>query len=172
MSDQFVAEIRIFPFNFAPVGWATCSGQILPIAQNTALFSLVGVNFGGNGQQTFGLPNLGGAVPMNSGNGIGLTPRVVGESGGEATVTLLQSELPSHSHTVRCDTSGGNDYGPGGDYPSPDAGGDTEYAASTNAQMSPASLAATGGGQAHNNLQPYLVLTPCIALTGIFPSRS
>jgi microcystin-dependent protein len=172
MSDQFVAEIRIFPFNFAPVGWATCSGQILPIAQNTALFSLLGVNFGGDGKNNFGLPNLGGKVPMHSGNGVGLTPRLVGETGGEATVTVIQGELPSHSHTIRCDTSGGNDYGPGGDYPSPDAGGDTEYATSSNALMSAASVAATGGSQPHNNLQPYLVLTPCIAMTGIFPPRS
>jgi microcystin-dependent protein len=172
MSDQFLAEIRIFPFNFAPIGWATCSGQILSIAQNAALFSLLGTNYGGNGRQTFGLPNLGGIVPMNMGNGTGLTPRVVGETGGEATVTVIQSELPSHNHTIRCDTSGGNDYGPGGDYPSPDAGGDTEYATSSNAQMSAASLAATGGSQPHNNLQPYLVFTFCIAMTGIFPPRS
>ena len=101
MSDQFVAEIRIFPFNFAPYGWAFCDGQILPISQNTALFSLLGTNYGGNGTSNYALPNLQGQVPMHPGQGPGLSPHVLGETGGSETVTLLEPELPSHNHNVQ-----------------------------------------------------------------------
>src|SRR5690242_12654423 len=101
MSDQFVAEIRIFGGNFAPVGWALCNGQLLPISQNTALFSLLGTNYGGDGKSTFGLPNLQGAVPLGAGQGPGLSLRDLGELGGEQTVTLLDTEMPAHAHTAQ-----------------------------------------------------------------------
>src|SRR6201992_299303 len=107
MSSPFVAEIRIFPFNFAPTGWALCNGQLLPISQNTALFSLLGTTYGGDGKSTFGLPNLQGAVPMQQGQGAGLSLRDFGEGGGSDSVTLLQSEIPAHSHNVLADTAVG-----------------------------------------------------------------
>lgn len=172
MADSFVAEIRIFPFNFAPLGWALCQGQILQISQNTAVFSLLGTNYGGDGRSNFALPNLQDRVPIDQGSGPGLTPRNVGETGGESTVALVTANLPAHTHTVKCDVTGGNDYGPAGDYPAPDAGGDTEYSASHDGQLSSSSVVASGGNTAHNNLQPYLALNYCIALQGIFPARS
>src|ERR1700751_1606672 len=108
MADPFVAEIRIFPFNFAPVGWATCDGQLMPISQNTALFSLLGTQFGGDGKSNFALPNFEGSAPMGLGNGAGLTPRNIGGTGGESSVTLLLSQMPQHNHTVTGNTAGGN----------------------------------------------------------------
>src|SRR5271165_1128912 len=107
MAAPFVAEIRIFAGNFAPINWALCNGQIMPISQNTALFSLLGVNFGGNGTSTFGLPNLQGSAPMHFGNGSGLTPRIIGETGGEDTVTLGQPQMPAHNHAVNALPMGG-----------------------------------------------------------------
>jgi len=172
MSDQFVAEIRIFACNFAPTGWALCNGQLLPISQNTALFSLLGTTYGGDGKSTFALPNLQGAVPMQQGQGPGLTLRDLGEVGGESTVTLLQTEMPAHTHTVGINTTTGNQYGPGGNFMAPDAGGNNLYATSGNANMSPLTVNATGGSLPHNNLQPFQVLNYCIALLGIYPPRS
>jgi microcystin-dependent protein len=174
MSDQFVSEIRMFAGNFAPTGWALCNGQLLPISQNTALFALLGTNFGGNGTSTFGLPNLQGSVPMAFGNGAGLTPRVIGETGGETGVTLLQTQMPQHSHAAQASTSGGTDS------PASAAWGESKlgktpmnvYAASgSNVTMNPAALSTAGGNLPHNNLPPYLGLTFIIALQGIFPSR-
>jgi microcystin-dependent protein len=171
MSEPFVAEIRIFGFNFAPVGWAQCNGQLLPISQATAVFSLLGTYYGGDGRSTFGLPNLQGSAPMHWGNGPGLTPRSIGETGGESTVALTSTQMPQHTHTVNCNTADGDDYGPPGNVWAPDAAGNNLYAASSNGQMAAAAIAAQGGGQAHNNLQPYQVLNFCIALQGVFPSR-
>jgi microcystin-dependent protein len=161
MADQFVGEIRMFAGNFAPVGWATCDGQILPISQNTALFSLLGTNYGGNGTTNFGLPNLAGSVPIHHGQGPGLTDRVVGEIGGTATVTLIPSETPAHD---------ANTAGPAGAVP---AAVDTPplYRNDTNATMAVNAVAQVGSGLPHNNMQPYLAVTFIIALQGIFPPR-
>jgi microcystin-dependent protein len=174
MADQFVGEIRIVPLNFAPTGWALCDGQTLPISQNTALFSLLGTQFGGNGTSTFALPNLQGSAPMNQGNGAGLTPRVMGETGGETAVTLLTSEIPAHTHTIgvaSASTSGTPGptvvFGGGG------RGKEPAYVpASAPVTMSPQAIGLTGGSQPHNNMPPYLTLNFVIALVGIFPARS
>jgi microcystin-dependent protein len=176
MSDQFIAEIRIFPFNFAPYGWAMCNGQILAISQYTALFSLLGTTYGGNGTSNFALPNFQGVAPMHSGNGAGLTPRVIGETGGEASVTLLASQIPAHTHSFSGGPGGraGTVTTPTNNAVSTGAQGDGIYSTVTppNVVMNPLALATTGGGQPHNNLMPYLVLNFCIALTGIFPPRN
>jgi microcystin-dependent protein len=174
MADQFVGEIRIVPLNFAPTGWALCDGQTLPISQNTALFSLLGTQFGGNGTSTFALPNLQGSAPMNQGNGAGLTPRVMGETGGETAVTLLTSEIPAHTHTIgvaSASTSGTPGptvvFGGGG------RGKEPAYVpASAPVTMSTQAIGLTGGSQPHNNMPPYLTLNFVIALVGIFPARS
>lgn len=175
MSDPFVAEIRMFAGNFAPVGWALCNGQLLPISQNTALFSLLGTNYGGDGRSTFGLPNLQGAAPVHQGAGPGLSPRDVGETGGQQFVTLLQSEIPAHTHTVEgvavssgLGSPAGNVWGTMG------RGRGNAYVPSdpaTNVSMSPLATSVAGGGQPHNNMPPYLTLTFMIALLGVFPAR-
>ena len=174
MSDPFVAEIRIFAGNFAPRGWATCDGQILPLSQNTALFSLLGTTYGGNGQSTFALPNLQGSAPLQQGQGNGLSLYDLGEITGTPSVTLLQTEIPSHNHQAQANASGGNQSSPTGN--SWSTLGVTRsppplYAASQNTQMNPGALSITGGGQPHNNMSPYLALTFIIALQGIFPAR-
>jgi microcystin-dependent protein len=176
MSDPFVAEIRIFTGNFAPTGWALCNGQLLPISQNTALFSLLGTTYGGDGKSNFALPNLQGAAPMQAGQGPGLSLRDLGESGGEQTVTLLDTEIPSHLHSM-VGVASGDKATPGGNSPAQSAGfgRPKAYAASnaaTNVQMSPNALSVTGGSLPHNNLSPYLGLTFIIALQGVFPARS
>ncbi len=166
----FVAEMRIFPYNFAPAGWAFCEGQLLPISQNTALFSLLGTSYGGNGQTNFALPNFSGSLPMHSGSGPGLSPRSVGEAGGAEEVTLTQSELPSHNHAVTAPsatpqspltgpalgTSAARGYHPG----------------PPNGQASGAALQVAGASTPHNNMPPYLTFNFCIALQGIFPPRA
>jgi len=174
MSNPFVAEIRIFAGNFAPRGWATCDGQILPISQNTALFSLLGTTYGGDGRTTFALPNLQGSAPMHAGQGPGLSQRFLGEQAGEQTVTLLTSEMPSHNHTAQA-TSGSNQDSPAGNAWSSIGTTRTPpalYAPTQNAQMSPQALALTGGNLPHNNMPPYLCLTFIIALQGVFPPRN
>jgi len=172
MSNPFIGEIRMFGGNFAPMGWMLCNGQLLSISQYTALFSLLGTFYGGNGTQNFALPNLQARSPLGMGNGAGLTPRIEGQIGGEQAVTLLTNELPVHNHNANCDSGMGDQYGPVQNYWATDAGGNDEYGPSGPNAMSPGAIGPSGGNQSHPNLQPYLVLTFIIALQGIFPSRS
>jgi microcystin-dependent protein len=173
MSEPFVGQIQIFGFNFAPQGWALCEGQLLSISQNTALFSILGTTYGGDGKTTFGLPNLQGRVPLQRGQGPGLTLRNLGDMGGEEFVTLLDNQMPGHTHPANCNNAVGTSYDPAGQVWSQDAGGNQEYGPMASAgQMSPKAILPAGGGQPHNNLQPYLVLNYCIALQGIYPPRS
>lgn len=179
MSDPFIGEIRIWANNFAPRGWLPCDGRILPISQNTALFSILGVTYGGNGTTNFALPNLQAIAPMDWGNGPGLTPRDLGETGGSNAVTLLNSELPSHTHTLQ----GYNQVGARGTPQAGDvlgfdtAAGDENVrflnnAPTTSVPMSPVFVGVTGQGMPHENRQPFLVLNVCIASEGVFPVRS
>jgi microcystin-dependent protein len=171
--DPFVAEIRIVGFNFAPKGWAFCNGQLISIAQNTALFSLLGTTYGGNGTTNFALPNLQGNAPMHWGQGPGLSNRILGETGGSGSVTLLTTQMPAHNHSVMGSTASsavtpnGNAWGPlPGITPPP-----IYQSATPDVPMNPAALGNAGGGQPHNNMQPYLTLNFCIALQGIYPMR-
>lgn len=176
MSDQYIGEIRMFGGNFAPTGWALCNGQLMPISQNTALFSLLGTYYGGNGITTFGLPNLQGSAPLMMGQGNGLTPRGIGEIGGAASVTLLQSQIPAHTHTPTGSSSAGTTADPttGTWGKGSITRGQKLYAqsAGTSPLMSPQAFAPGGNSLPHNNLPPYLVITFIIALQGIFPPRS
>jgi microcystin-dependent protein len=172
--DPFVAEIRIFPFNFAPKGWAFCDGQILPISQNTALFSLLGTTYGGDGKSTFALPNMQGNTPMHPGQGPGLSLHDLGETGGSETVSLLESEIPSHAHTLRAATDPGDLKIPTPARALARSQGANAYQTTTTGlvMMSDNVLAPAGGDQPHNNMQPYLTLNFCIALQGVFPPRT
>jgi microcystin-dependent protein len=172
MSDPFVGEIRPFGFNFAPRGWAQCNGQLLPISQNTALFSILGTTYGGDGRTNFALPNLQGCVGMGAGQGAGLSLRNLGETGGEETVTLTTSQMPPHTHTADCNSGNGNQYAPAGNFWAQDAGGSKEYGDTGPVPMAAGTIGNTGNGQPHSNLQPYLVVNYCIALQGIYPPRS
>jgi microcystin-dependent protein len=174
MATPFVAEIRIFGFNFPPVGWAACDGQLLPISQNTAVFSLLGTNYGGNGTSTFGLPNLQGNVPMHWGQGPGLSPHAIGESAGSETVTLSNSEMPSHNHVVRAQVTPANLSTPSSSATLARSSGGFAYQSSASGlqSMDLNTLAPSGGNLPHNNLMPYLTLNFCIALQGLFPSHS
>lgn len=175
MADPFVAEIRIFPFNFAPIGWAVCNGQLLPISQNTALFSLLGTTYGGNGITTFALPDLQGRAAMQPDQGLGLSLHDLGETGGSDTVTLLVSEIPTHSHALRANPLTGDTPTPGATASLARPGTILAYQTNTAANlapMAPESISPTGGDQPHNNLQPYLTMRFCIALQGVFPPRS
>jgi microcystin-dependent protein len=176
MSDQFVGEIRLFGFNFPPQGWAFCNGQLLPISQNTALFSLLGTYYGGDGKSTFALPNLQGQAPLQPGQGPGLSLRDLGESGGQSSVTLLVSEIPAHTH-VASGAVAGDQLSPQNNVWGTARVGrqtDNRYAASSGggSLMNAQALALAGGGLPHNNMHPYLALNFCIALQGIFPPRS
>ncbi len=174
MTDPFVAEIRTFGFNFAPTGWAQCNGALLPISQNTALFSLLGTMYGGNGKSNFALPDLQGMSPVSSGQGNGLSDRFVGEQYGSPSVTLLQSEIPAHTHVAQGGLDPAELAAPGNDriltraqpglpYQSDTAGSITH--------LSPNTTSITGGSLPHNNLPPLLTLNYCIAMQGVFPPR-
>jgi microcystin-dependent protein len=179
MSDPFVAEIRIFPFNFAPKGWAFCNGQLLPLSQNTALFSLLGTTYGGDGKSNFALPNMQGNVPMFYGQGPGLSLYDIGEMSGSQTVTLLESELPSHPHSLNATTAAGTTADPNGmlfadgDWSFQGASGKEQYYTVTapGATMNTQMVGFTGSSFPHNNMMPYLTLNFCIALQGVFPPR-
>ncbi len=175
MSEPFIAEIRIFAGNFAPRGWAFCDGQLLPIAQNTALFSLIGTTYGGDGRSTTALPNLQGRAPMHPGRGPGLTARRLGQKVGVETVTLSEAQIPSHTHTARAASVFPNTVDTPTNTTALDrASGGFVYhtdTASNVADLASATVATTGGGQAHTNLQPFLTLIFIIALVGTYPAR-
>ncbi|MCW5517437.1 phage tail protein [Muriicola sp. Z0-33] len=165
--EPFIGQIQAFGFNFAPRGWALCNGQLLPIAQNTALFSLLGTIYGGDGRTTFGLPDLRGRVPMSFGTGGGLTPKSIGQRGGSETNVLGIFNLPAHNHAIGAKALGDTD-DPTGNV----VAGDGTNAFGTSSDINADPTANTGGGQAVNNMQPYVVINYCIALTGLFPSRN
>lgn len=174
MSDPFVAEIRIFGFTFAPRGWAQCNGQILPISQNTALFSLLGTTYGGNGQSTFALPDMQTNAPMHPGQGPGLSLHDLGETGGSEFVTLLESEIPLHNHFVVATPSPAETFSAQANAIARGVGMNP-YQTVSNANMTNMSfnaLSPAGGSLPHNNMMPYLVLNFCIALQGVFPPRT
>jgi microcystin-dependent protein len=166
VADPFVAEIRIFPFNFAPRGWAWCDGQLLPLSQNTALFSLLGTTYGGNGKSNFALPDLQGRAPM-------LSLHDLGETGGSETVTLLESEIPAHSHAWKASTDPANAQIPDPTLSFARSSGGNAWSTTTTGlvSMAPEAVAPAGGDQPHNNLQPYLTFYFCIAMQGVFPPR-
>jgi microcystin-dependent protein len=178
MANPFLAEIRIFPYNFAPKGWAFCSGQLMPISQNTALFSLLGTTYGGDGRTTFALPDLQGRAAMNPGQGPGLSLHDLGETGGSDYVTLLLSEMPAHTHTISCLDGArvGNQVGNPTNATPIKTGGVPASAYSSGATpnqfMNQNMVAVAGGNLPHNNLMPYLTLNFCIALQGVFPPRT
>ncbi len=170
MAEPFIGQIALLPYNFPPRGWAFCNGQLLPISQNTALFSLLGTTYGGNGQTTFALPDLRGRVPVSSGQGPGLQDYTLGEQSGVESVTLTQGQMPLHNHGANCNTGDADQGGPGNNFL---ASGSVYAASATPGQtLNPAMIAAAGGNQPHENRPPYLVLNYCIALEGIFPSRN
>lgn len=172
MSEPFIAEIRIWACNFAPRGWALCNGQLLPIAQNTALFAVVGTTYGGDGRTTLGLPNLQGRAPMHPGRGPGLTDRRLGERGGVEEVTLTEAQMPQHTHTLMGNSAAATTGNPSGAQLA-DTDPHRNYGPSRdNEQLASQAVANAGGSQAHNNMQPYLTLNFTIALVGLFPSRS
>jgi microcystin-dependent protein len=172
MAEPFLGEVRLMSFNFPPKGWALCNGQLLPINQNQALFALLGTRYGGNGQTTFALPNLRGRVPMHRS-----ASHTLGEQAGTEAVTLGFAQMPQHLHFAQASTSAANQALPagnvlaaaGGSYVTPPAGASAPSGLTT---LEPSSLQSVGGSQAHTNMQPYLVITFCIALQGIFPSQN
>jgi len=172
MADEFIAEIHIFPYNFPPKGWAFCDGQLLPISQNTALFSLLGTTYGGDGKSTFALPDLQGRAPMQPDQGPGLSLRSLGEAGGSETVTLQQSEMPAHGHTANASLMDATDRVPTNQLPASGVAVGMYAAPGPVVAMSPGAVAPAGGDQPHNNLQPYLTLNFCIALQGVYPPRT
>ncbi len=168
MSEAFIGELRLMSFNFAPRGWAQCNGQLLPINQNQALFSLLGTQYGGNGINNFALPDLRSRTPLHPGDGI-----TQGDRGGQESVALSLPQLPSHSHAVMASTDIANTSAPGGALPAArPRGGLTRYGNGNDTILNPSALTQAGAGQPHSNLQPYLVLNWAIALQGIFPSRN
>ena len=173
MSEPFIAEIRIFAGNFAPRSWAFCNGQLLPISQNTALFSLIGTTYGGDGRTTTALPNLKGRAPMHPGRGPGLTSRRLGQRGGVEMVTLSEAQMPNHTHTLRVDGEEDPEDNDPNNHTLARAGIYVDVGSNPGLQaMSSSSSDSTGGSQPHNNLQPFLTINFIIALQGLFPSRS
>lgn len=173
MSEPFIAEIRIFAGNFAPRSWAFCNGQLLPISQHTALFSLIGTIYGGDGRSTTALPDLRDRAPMHPGRGPGLTDRRVGERGGVTEVTLTEGQMPNHTHAMMASPNPAESSDPAGGKALARSTGGAAYAPAANlVPLADAVLPSTGGGQSHNNRQPYLGINFIIALQGLFPSRS
>jgi microcystin-dependent protein len=177
VTDPFLAEIRMFGGNFAPYGWALCNGQLMSISQNTALFSLLGTTYGGDGRTTFGLPNLQGSTPMQQGQGPGLSPRYLGENGGTPYVTLINSEMAVHTHTALSFDGAGDTNDPTNTtwaQARTSRSGDPLYSTGVapNLTMNPQAVLPTGGSQPHNNMPPYLTITFIIALQGIYPSQN
>jgi microcystin-dependent protein len=170
MAEPILGEIRLFAGNFAPEGWALCNGQLLQLRQYTALFSLLGTYYGGDGKTTFALPDLRARVPIGAGNGAGLTPRSVGEAGGEAAVSLIVTEMPTHTHLANCSSQQSSNQ-PEGAYWGSTGRGANAYAATPATNLSPLAAQLTGGSQPHNNMQPYLGMTFIIAMEGDFPQR-
>jgi microcystin-dependent protein len=173
--DPFVAEVRIFPFNFAPKGWAFTEGQLLPLSQNTALFSLLGTTYGGDGKSTFALPNMQGNACMHPGQGPGLSLHDLGETGGSETVSLLESEIPGHSHNQMCNAAPADSQTPDATAVARVIGASPYLLANTPptfVNMNDNAIAPAGGDQPHNNMQPYLTLNFCIALQGVYPPRT
>jgi microcystin-dependent protein len=166
MAEPFLSEIRIFSFVYAPQGWALCNGQLFPINQNQALFSLLGTTYGGNGQTNFALPDLRGRVPIHEGSG-----HTLGERAGAQSHTLSIAQIPTHSHVVRATTTGQDSISPSGNYYAETAPSEF-YSGTGSTAMNPAVISNTGGSQAHLNMQPFLTLSFCIALQGIFPSQN
>jgi microcystin-dependent protein len=171
MADPFVAEVRIFPFNFAPKGWAWCDGQLLPLSQNTALFSLLGTTYGGNGKTNFALPDIQGRSVMHPGQGPGLSLHDLGETGGSETVTLLESEIPVHPHALYASQGDGNERTPGGQLLATGIGVSQYQTPGATTNLAQSAVAPAGGDQPHNNMQPYLTFYFNIALQGVFPPR-
>ncbi|MDT8439545.1 MAG: tail fiber protein [Wenzhouxiangellaceae bacterium] len=172
MATPFIGEIRLFAGNFAPAGWAFCDGQLLPISENETLFNLIGTTYGGNGQSTFALPDLRGRVPIHFGPGIGLSNRIIGETGGVEQVTLTTPQIPAHNHPLQATSALATVPGPGGAVPaqSRQAGIDLYLEDDPSVSMAPTSIGAVGGSQPHENMQPYLGMNYIISLFGIFPS--
>jgi microcystin-dependent protein len=171
MADPFVSEIRIFPFNFPPTGWAFCDGQLMPISQNTALFSLLGTYYGGDGKSTFALPDLGARVPVNQGQGSGLSDYYLGQAGGDETVTLQQAEMPAHNHALNVVTDTATERQPQNQLFATGDGVNIYDTQTPTAQLAATAVGTSGNNQPHNNLQPYLVLNFCLAMQGVFPPR-
>lgn len=169
-SIPFVGEIMWVPYNFAPTGWALCNGQLLPISQNTALFSLLGTTYGGDGQSTFALPNMQGRVLIKDGQGAGLSLYDLGQTGGEETHTLLESEMPMHTHQIQVDANVATQTSPSGNVLAQSATGKL-YGSAATTTMAPGALVPQGSGQPHNNMMPYTTLNCIIALQGVFPQR-
>ena len=174
MSEPFIAEIRIFAGDFAPRSWAFCNGQLLPISQNTALFSLIGTTYGGDGRSTTALPNLQGQAPMHPGRGPGLTSYRLGQRGGVETVTLSEAQMPSHTHTMRASGGTGGPLGGGANATDPVdnyLAASVKYSSIAGSSVNMQSVTNAGGSQAHNNMQPFLAINFIIALQGLYPSR-
>jgi microcystin-dependent protein len=171
MSDQYLGEIRMVAFNFAPYGWALCNGQTMAISQNTALFSLIGTYYGGDGITTFQLPNLQSRVPIHQGQGVGLSPYVVGQNGGTENVSLSIQQMPQHNHTIGSATTAGSNK-PANNYPADAASGNAYSAGPATGTLNQQAVSFQGGSQPHANIQPYLCITFVIALQGIYPSRN
>lgn len=171
--DPFIGEIKLVPYNFAPQGWALCQGQILPIAQNTALFSLLGTTYGGNGQTTFALPDLRGRCIVHTGQGAGLSFVALGEQNGVENVTLNTGQIPAHSHSFQVQSGNATELGSSGNFSAKATGSvGNIYGAAAGATFPVNTVQPAGGTLPHSNMQPYLVLNYCIALQGIFPQRS
>jgi microcystin-dependent protein len=169
-ADPWLGEIALVPFSYAPKNWALCNGQLLPISQNATLFSLIGTTYGGDGQTTFGLPDLRGRAPIHQGQGIGLSVRVIGELAGEEAHTLALSEIPKHGHSLMADPAVGSSDSPANAAPAKNAAGIPQYSSNTTTAMSASAVGLTGGGGGHNNMPPFLVMNYIIALVGTFPS--